>query len=35
LPRYLEEKKRSSFVENYKLGVRKWDAVEKIMLKLA
>jgi ribosomal protein L17 len=23
LPRYLEEKKRSSFVENYKLGVRK------------
>ena len=35
LPKYLEAKRRSSFVENYKLGVRKGDAVEKIMLKLA
>ncbi|NOZ44239.1 MAG: hypothetical protein GXP45_03760 [bacterium] len=35
LPKYLEAKKTSSFVENYKLGFRKGDAVEKIMLKLA
>jgi len=34
LPKYLDAKKTSSFVENYKLGTRKGDGVEKIMLKL-
>ncbi len=35
LPKYLEDyKKWASFVENYKLGWRKGDAVEKIMIKL-
>lgn len=36
LPKYLDDyKKGTSFVSNYKLGWRKGDAVEKIMVKLA
>lgn len=34
LPKYLGDDKRTSFVVSYKLGVRKWDSAEKIMLKL-
>jgi len=35
LPKYLDSSKKSGFVENYKIWFRKWDAVEKIMVKLA
>jgi len=34
LPKYLEAGTRDSFVETYKMGFRKGDAVQKIMLKL-
>jgi len=34
LPKYLWDNKKSSYVVSYKLGVRKWDAAEKVMLKL-
>ena len=33
LPKYIADK-NNSFVSTYKLGFRKWDAAEKIMLKL-
>lgn len=33
LPKYLQEKP-ASFVSSYKMWFRKWDAAEKIMLKL-
>lgn len=33
LPKYVAEK-RSSYVSSYKIGFRKWDASEEIMLKL-
>ncbi|MCK9466769.1 MAG: bL17 family ribosomal protein [Candidatus Absconditabacterales bacterium] len=34
LPKYLGDNKKSSYVVSYKLGVRKGDAAEKVMLKL-
>ncbi|HOG15352.1 MAG TPA: L17 family ribosomal protein [Candidatus Absconditabacterales bacterium] len=34
LPKYLGGDKRTSYVMSYKLGVRKGDSAEKIMLKL-
>jgi len=34
LPKYLEMAKHSSFVKDYKLWFRKWDAVAEIMIKL-
>lgn len=33
LPKYLKEKK-TSYVSSYKLWFRKWDAAEKVLLKL-
>ena len=33
LPKYLAAK-RSSYVQSYKIGFRKWDSAEKVMLKL-
>jgi ribosomal protein L17 len=33
LPKYLADR-RSSYVASYKMGFRKWDASEEIMLKL-
>ncbi len=34
LPKYLEEKRKTSFVSDYKVGFRKGDSVEKIMIEL-
>lgn len=34
LPKYIEEGRKSWFVQDYKLWFRPWDAAEKIMVKL-
>lgn len=35
LPKYKEENKTTGFVTYYKLGFRKWDGAEKVLLRLA